>query len=60
MTLLGPNFHIVKFQIILGSRKQKPYKTNGNVKKITNDAKPKNKAKNPKKVKNMKDNGCNE
>lgn len=30
------------------------------MKKITNEAKPKNKAKNPKKVKKMKDNGCNE
>jgi hypothetical protein len=30
------------------------------VKKITDESKPKNKIKYPKKVKNMKDNGCNE
>jgi hypothetical protein len=30
------------------------------VKKITDGAKPKNTIKNPKNMKNMKDNGCNE
>jgi hypothetical protein len=29
------------------------------VKKITDEAKPKSKIKNPKKVENVKDNGCN-
>ncbi len=59
-TFLGPTFHIVRSQIILGSGKQKPCKANWNVKKITDESKPKNKIKNLKKVKNMKDNGCNE
>ncbi len=59
-TLLGPSFHIVRFQIILSFGKQKPCKTNWNVKKIIDEAKPKNKNKNPKKMENVKDNGCNE